>query len=1014
KNYEKNVRIKIISLVNTIVKRMNESTKIELHRLHFDDEFYDEISLLLSKGILKEENKKISFFHQTFYEYVYARNFVINEMSLYNHILNSNQDLEIRDQIKQIIQFIRGTNGDTYLTEVKNIIMSNDIRFHVKILLISYFGSIEKPTNKEYFFIKEIFENESIYEQYFIESWISPDWIKFFYNDNFFNSDNIDKYNLFYKLETFINVDTDLILDIITKYPYDENIKKRWLIRCFNNLDKWKDENLTLLKKYDLLKFNDDTWYFDLNKLYNKIYSIDTDYSIKIFFSYLNNKICQINHYYDDLLDHKWIEILEFLLNKNDVQVFHNLLDSICKISERFKNNSDNDFLITDKVLDDDMWSSQELGYSTWVLYRSTLEKMEEIALNDNERFMNIIKPFLDKRYLSIINFQIFGYSKKPQKYMNEIYNLLTNLNILEEIYLFNKNGYKFAMLLKNSYEFFDEIKQKTILDSIVRVNQKSNQKFYTKGFGNNYDLHRYKLLSLINENYIDKFNYLKQYQELKRKYFKIEIYEPEIFLIRSTPPPLLVSVYEKMNTNHWLKSFHLFNGLNKRKNFNYSRGSITEHHRMFETEVTKNPSKFYDLLKIMANQDILPIYLSSGLNGLVTSNFDNDKITKIVKLYSNIDDILLKTTILKTIGYLASNNNFVPFFINFLEANKNITHEGVLRDSNRFQSINDHLTSSINSFEGRFAEILPLVFINIHNDKYLRERVMILIFEVIDRNIDFVLFGLLRTLSNITKVDKVIFSQILIKILDQDKTGQMSIFCLKYVHYLFKNNFITIGYLNALYRKCVNYSKMVKDSEDSIFIADLGMYLYYYYINENKEIFRDQLNEVVSSNNYSVDGVFRQIFNQEFHSESQEKVDICKNFILKIKNQTNFSYSYEFDLKKLNRLDFIKRDFEFIIKLASTLHIDRDIKNFIVYLNIEYRSDTSLLRKILEILMVIISNLDTRKNEIFYDSESLVKFIFELYSRVESENDKKNILDLIDKFLMNDTLRHKAKLTLD
>lgn len=61
KSLDKVTRKNLIELLYSIVHWMNELNKIEVPKLYFEDEFEDEIALLLSRGILKEENKNIFF-----------------------------------------------------------------------------------------------------------------------------------------------------------------------------------------------------------------------------------------------------------------------------------------------------------------------------------------------------------------------------------------------------------------------------------------------------------------------------------------------------------------------------------------------------------------------------------------------------------------------------------------------------------------------------------------------------------------------------------------------------------------------------------------------------------------------------------------------------------------------------------------------------------------------------------------------------------------------------------------
>ena len=65
---------------------------------------------------------------------------------------------------------------------------------------------------------------------------------------------------------------------------------------------------------------------------------------------------------------------------------------------------------------------------------------------------------------------------------------------------------------------------------------------------------------------------------------------------------------------------------------------------------------------------------------------------------------------------------------IDILEANKDIKFQGLVKDKGDFQTIDDHMFSSINSFEGDFAELLPVVYKHIFKDENSRKRVLSLI----------------------------------------------------------------------------------------------------------------------------------------------------------------------------------------------------------------------------------------------------------------------------------------------
>jgi hypothetical protein len=1017
------VRRKTITLLNSIVQKMNEIKKIEVPVLYFEDDFVEELGLLLSNGILKQENKKISFFHQTFYDYVFARDFAKSGMSLFGHIQTTHQDLSIREQFKQIIQFLRGVDEDKYLSELENILYSDKIRFHIKLLLVSYLGSLENPTDKEFTFIQKLFGNDKNFEKYFIESWISSDWLRYFKEANFFNNENFEKYRLHYRLETFVNKEPRLVFEILDGSYFDLNAKNEAIMLSLERLDNWSEFSFDIFQKYHHLIYLDNTR-FATDKLYKKVFSYRQEYAINLFFDFLNSRIEKIDDYrQDEFLDHDWYEIFDFLLETNNKIVFQKLLELIQIISKKFKlEYSKKEFLITDQIFGSSMWQFDDLHRSAWGIYRKTLQKISELAKNDKDIFLELIKPYRHTRYLSLIVFLIFGYSQNPKEYKNEIFELFTNVGLLEELSFEQDDGYEFALLLEASFGTYGEAEQEKIFNSIIQVSPalektaffgKWDKKPVYRGTYNG--LQKYKLLCQLDIEAIRKFAYLKEFQELQRKFYWYKLEKPHKSKVSWVGAPLGEDVYKKMSLKNWLQSIGVFDGTNTREGASgFSRGGKLEHHRQFEKEITENPEKFYDFLAQLKSHNVHPDYLSAGLNGLIAANYDSKKILHIIHLYADIDDSWLKRTILKAIKYLISKDGFDVSVVDFLEANKNISYEGIIRDKDKFQTIHEHMSSAINSFEGDFAELLPLVYKHIGKDDDNKRRVLTLIEEVIEKNVDFVIFGLLRTLGSIDSVDKDLFARIMIDVVKKDNTGQVSISSLQNFHYLYVNRLVSKEQLVEFIEKCLSFVKLVKDKEDSHYIQNLGMFLFYYCLHEDDEIFEGMLNDAISSSPHVAGGVSHQIFAEELRSKDDKKVEKSKEFILRLKNSEDNESFYYYDLTKMNGFGFIQNDFAFIKNLTKSIHIRRDVGDFIKYLQNEYYLDATISDRIFQLIGILIENIDSYKVAGYYHSKPVIDFILELNSRIKSDKNKIELLNLIDKFLMSDTLRYDTKTAID
>lgn len=91
-----------------------------------------------------------SFLHQTFFDYCYARHFVESGKDLEVEILSSDQGLFVRPQLLQVISFLRGADQSRYLRTVHQLLAERRIRYHLRDLLLRWFGALSDPSEYEW------------------------------------------------------------------------------------------------------------------------------------------------------------------------------------------------------------------------------------------------------------------------------------------------------------------------------------------------------------------------------------------------------------------------------------------------------------------------------------------------------------------------------------------------------------------------------------------------------------------------------------------------------------------------------------------------------------------------------------------------------------------------------------------------------------------------------------------------------------------------------------------------
>ncbi len=131
-------------------------------------------SWLTSENILAKHGKSLSFFHQTFFDFIFARQFASDQISLVKHLLSTDQGLFYRPMVRQILEYLRDTDEQRYLRELSGVLKvswiqnklqrlaavrlgrfsrllrrASGIRKHIRWLVIGWLGQQTDPRPEE-------------------------------------------------------------------------------------------------------------------------------------------------------------------------------------------------------------------------------------------------------------------------------------------------------------------------------------------------------------------------------------------------------------------------------------------------------------------------------------------------------------------------------------------------------------------------------------------------------------------------------------------------------------------------------------------------------------------------------------------------------------------------------------------------------------------------------------------------------------------------------------------------
>ena len=120
------------------------------------DDYSEALNILASENIVYIQDNSIRFFHEAFFDYAFARAFVHSNKNLVKWLINDEQHLFRRSQVRQVLEFLRGHEADRtrYRQTLRGILGHSQIRFHIKKLVLDWLGELPDPTPNEWHIVE--------------------------------------------------------------------------------------------------------------------------------------------------------------------------------------------------------------------------------------------------------------------------------------------------------------------------------------------------------------------------------------------------------------------------------------------------------------------------------------------------------------------------------------------------------------------------------------------------------------------------------------------------------------------------------------------------------------------------------------------------------------------------------------------------------------------------------------------------------------------------------------------
>ena len=114
-----------------------------------------DVGFLESEGVVVCDGNTLAFFHESYFDYLFARSLVAAGRDLRRFLLEGGQFLFRRAQTRQVLEHLAGTDRDRFIAVVVDLLSCDEIRFHIKGVVVNVLRQIQ-PTSEDWIAVEPI------------------------------------------------------------------------------------------------------------------------------------------------------------------------------------------------------------------------------------------------------------------------------------------------------------------------------------------------------------------------------------------------------------------------------------------------------------------------------------------------------------------------------------------------------------------------------------------------------------------------------------------------------------------------------------------------------------------------------------------------------------------------------------------------------------------------------------------------------------------------------------------
>lgn len=128
-------------VIQALVNGMTTSQQLSVQREALDKFALQYVNQMISEGVISRDGHRVGFGHESFFDYCFARQFVQESRTLVEFLLQGEQHLFRRAQVRQVLQYLHEGEPDRFCVELTGLIEHRQTRTHLKDLALAVAAS---------------------------------------------------------------------------------------------------------------------------------------------------------------------------------------------------------------------------------------------------------------------------------------------------------------------------------------------------------------------------------------------------------------------------------------------------------------------------------------------------------------------------------------------------------------------------------------------------------------------------------------------------------------------------------------------------------------------------------------------------------------------------------------------------------------------------------------------------------------------------------------------------------